>query len=615
MSGPSIVVMGVAGCGKSTIGAALAESLGVEFIDGDSLHPAANVSKMAAGMPLDDVDRWPWLAAVRARLRSGSVVVACSALRHSYRDLLRGADGVRFVHLVIDPATARRRISARSMHFMGSSMVDSQFATLESPTADERDVVEVDAALDVDDVLAAALAHLSSPVERTAPLLALGGREVVIDDHDIRVTIEGLADRLIADGCRRVLLVPPDHTRLHSRAGVMSVALRQRLLQSGCDVDVLPALGTHVPMGVDECRSMFGDRLTSEDLHVHDWRHGLEQLGEISGEEVAVITGGRFAQAVPVAVDHRLFDGYDIVVSLGQVVPHEVIGIANFTKNLVIGLGGLATIHRSHVIGAVTGMESIMGRSVSTVRDVVDAAFDRFLAPRLRVVWVLSVVEDALGGSIVRGLFVGEGTTQQTGGAAFRSAARLSQEVNIDLLDQPLTHVSCWLDPMEFHSTWLGNKALYRTRMALADEGVLHVLAPGVRRFGEDADIDALIRRHGYRGTESTLAAVAADPDLSANLGAAAHLVHGSSEGRFRVVWCTDPENGGLTRQEVESVGYEWESLPVAMRRLGVDGDTPTGTRSTPAGQPLFHIANPALGLWSTSERFGASSFSASSVA
>jgi hypothetical protein len=223
------------------------------------------------------------------------------------------------------------------------------------------------------------------------------------------------------------------------------------------------------------------------------------------------------------------------------------------------------------------------------VRDVVDAAFDRFIAPEVAVLWVLTVVEDVNGEMVQRGLHVGVGGSMESGGAAFRAAAALAQRTNITVVEAPLERVVCWLDPVEFHSTWLGNKAVYRTRMAIADGGELVVLAPGVQRFGEDPTIDRLIRRHGYRGTPAALHAMRTDPELAAHLGAAAHLIQGSSEGRFRIVWCTDPSSGGLTQAEVESVGYEWRSLHEELARL--DG---------PERADWYYVANPAMGLWTS---------------
>ena len=565
--------MGVAGAGKTTIGTRLASRLEARFIDADDLHPAANVAKMAAGQPLTDADRWPWLARTRQVLRTDApIVVTCSALKRRYRDLLRQVPGVRFVFLDLDTSAARERTSHRSGHFMRSEMVESQFAAMERPGADEPDVLLIDATGPIDVVVENILARVGSmPTGFTAtPLLADGALDRDITDADLAAHVATLTTA-ITRHARRVLLVPPDHTRLHSRAGVITVLLRDQLRAVGCDVGVLPALGTHVAMDDDDAALLFDGRLSAGDLLVHEWRRGLEHLGEISADEVGVVTGGRFAEPIEVAVDRQLLDGWDAVVSIGQVVPHEVIGMANFTKNLVIGLGGAPTIHRSHFVGAVADMERIMGRATSPVRDIVDAAFDRLIAPVVSVLWVLTVVEDVGSETVLRGLYAGTGSTAESGGAAFRAAAALARHVNVDIVDGSLARVVCRLDEREFRSTWLGNKAVYRTRMAIADGGELVVLAPGVQRFGEDEHIDALIRRHGYRGTPAVVDGIRADADLAANLGAAAHLIHGSSEGRFRIVYCTDPEQGGLGPDEIESVGYLWrplaEELAAARRR------------------------------------------------
>ena len=149
---------------------------------------------------------------------------------------------------------------------------------------------------------------------------------------------------------------------------------------------------------------------------------------------------------------------------------------------------------------------------------------------------------------VQRGLFVGEGGTAGSGGsAAYQAAAEVGRRRERHRGRRRLRPGGGRLDPAELRTTWLGNKAVYRTRMAVDDGGELLVLAPGVSRFGEDPLLDGLIRRHGYRGTPATLEALAADPELAANLGAAAHLIHGSAKGRFRITYCTDPAAGGLT--------------------------------------------------------------------
>lgn len=133
----TVVLMGVAGCGKSSVGAALSTLTGLPYIDGDDLHPPANVAKMAAGQPLTDADRWPWLDACTATLARGNIILGCSALKRAYRDRLRGAGAVTFVHLFGPRDLIAARMAARQGHYMPLSLLDSQFAALEPPSADE----------------------------------------------------------------------------------------------------------------------------------------------------------------------------------------------------------------------------------------------------------------------------------------------------------------------------------------------------------------------------------------------------------------------------------------------------------------------------------------------
>jgi gluconokinase len=155
-----LVVMGVSGCGKTTLGRALAERLGAAFVDADDLHPVANVAKMAAGQPLTDADRWPWLDLVAQALRDRApVVVACSALRRAYRDRLRRAGDVRFLHLAAPQEVIAGRLAARQGHFMPPGLLTSQYATLEPPPPGE--ALVLNAALPPDALLDQALAQFS----------------------------------------------------------------------------------------------------------------------------------------------------------------------------------------------------------------------------------------------------------------------------------------------------------------------------------------------------------------------------------------------------------------------------------------------------------------------
>jgi nickel-dependent lactate racemase len=387
----------------------------------------------------------------------------------------------------------------------------------------------------------------------------------------------------------RVLAVPPDTTRLHSRAGELT---RYAWRYYGDRLKaVLPALGTHSPMKPAQIAHMFGD-MPIELFREHNWRTDIETLGDVPAEFIREQSEGKLDYAWPAQVNRLVSQGgFDLVLSIGQVVPHEVIGMANYNKNILIGTGGRESINRSHYLGAVYGMERIMGRAINPVRNVLNYASDHFLG-HLRIVYALTVVGSrAAGGEAVRGLFVGDDIE------CFQLAAALSLQVNFQVLDAPIRKAVVALDPREYHSTWLGNKAVYRTRMALADDAELMILAPGVREFGEDRTIDGLIRKYGYRGTDATLAAVAAQPELAADLSAAAHLIHGSSEGRFRIVWCP----GQLSREEVEGVGYEFGELD-AMRARYDPTKLQQGWNEV-EGEEIFFIANPGLGLWAERSR------------
>ena len=391
-----------------------------------------------------------------------------------------------------------------------------------------------------------------------------------------------LADRIVASGARKVLLVPPDATRLHSRGGEIVAGL-VRLLDGELErLDVMPALGTHRPLGPLEAERLFGGAIPVERLLVHDWREGVTPVGELPADEVDELLERPLGLSLPFVLASSVADGtYDLVVAAGQVVPHEVAGYGGYTKHVCIGLGGRDTIQRSHFIGAVHGIEQTLGRVDAPVRQLLDRGFERFVAPRCRVLFALTVVELAGEDTILRGVFTGEGRD------TFEAAAALSEQVNIETVEQPFERCVVHLDPLEYRSTWLGNTAIYRTRLAMADGGELYVLAPGVERFGEDPEVDALIRRHGYHGRDAALAAMAEDEALAANLAAVAHLIHGSTEGRVDVVYCP---GGGLSRADVEGAGFRYLPYEEARATVGRDPSAP-------------QIADPGLGLWRARSR------------
>ncbi len=416
---------------------------------------------------------------------------------------------------------------------------------------------------------------------------AVGSTEISLSQDQLR---ELLNDALAELGPRNaVLAVPPDQSREHSQAGLLTRFVFEHYgerLKA-----VLPAIGTHTPMRADQIARMYAG-VPQGLFRVHNWRTDVETLGEVPAEFIREQSEGKLNYPWPAQVNKLISrGGFDLILSIGQVVPHEVIGMANYTKNIVVGTGGRESINRSHYLGAVYGMERIMGRAENPVRKVFDYAAEQFLQ-HLPIVYVHTVVgrgED--GGLAVRGLYIGDDRE------VFLRAAELSLKVNFEIVEKQIEKAVVYLDPHEFHSTWIGNKAVYRTRMALADGAELIILAPRVREFGEDKSIDALIRKYGYRGTPHTLRMVDENADLAGDLSAAAHLIHASSEGRFKITWCP----GNLSREEIEGVGYGYGDLKTMLERY--DPAKLNHGWNNVAGEEIFFIANPGLGLWAHQSR------------
>jgi len=405
---------------------------------------------------------------------------------------------------------------------------------------------------------------------------------------------EALLQSLEGRVLKNVLIIPPDFTRFHSNAGYITNVYYHTLVEMGCEVDILPALGTHVPVTEEEAAIMFGD-IPFEQFIPHNWRTDVVRLGEVPGEYLEEITEGLWHDPVSVEVNRLVMDEkYDLIISPGQVVPHEVIGMANHAKNLFVGVGGSDMINKSHMVGAVYGMERMMGKDHTPVRKVFDYGMEHFLNER-PILFVLTVCT-APGGNIrTHGLFIGD--TRK----ALEAAIELAQEKNIDFVETGIKKCVVYLDPSEFKSTWLGNKSVYRTRMAIADGGELLVLAPGITRFGEDAVVDQLIRKYGYRGRINTLEQFEKpeNQDLRDNMGAAAHLIHGSSDGRFHITYAVK----NITREEVESVGFGAADYDEVIKRY--DPETlQYGYNTLPDGEEVYFIPNPALGLWINKEKF-----------
>ncbi|MDR0316201.1 MAG: lactate racemase domain-containing protein [Treponema sp.] len=414
-----------------------------------------------------------------------------------------------------------------------------------------------------------------------------------------------LADMAAAGGPGKpasALLIPPDITRFHSRAGFLTDIACRELTRAGISLAVLPALGTHIPLSGAEIERMFPHTPKSL-FRIHDWRNDVVELGRIEKEWIENVTQGAVSYDWPVQVNKLLRDGgFDLIISLGQVVPHEVTGMANHAKNILVGTGGKEAIDKSHFAGAAFGMERMMGRTDTPVRAMLDEGLARFGGKLPPILWVLTVISargtsaaaDKSGSLAMRGLYTGFGRE------CFEQAAALARQVNVDILDEPVHKAVVYLEPEEFRTTWLGNKAVYRTRMAMADGGELLIIAPGLERFGEDKGIDALIRKHGYRPAKVIREKIATNEELADSLSAAAHLIHGSSEGRFSVRYCPGP---GLSRQEIEAVGFEWGDINEVVARYDIH-KLAAGWNTHADGERFFFVPNPALGLWALHNTF-----------
>lgn len=421
-------------------------------------------------------------------------------------------------------------------------------------------------------------------------LCSRGSANAIISPREAREMLFTALERL---GRRdRVLVVPPDFTRFHSQAG----AITEWIWEYFGDrlIDILPAIGTHSPMTDQEISVMFG-RTPRELFRVHDWRQGFTTLGSVPDTFVREVSEGKIDYSVPVQVDNLIAGGsHDLILSIGQIVPHEVIGMAGYNKNIFVGTGGAEGINKTHFLGAVYGMERMMGRAETPVRQVLNYGSEHF-ANHLPIVHVMTVVgKDDAGSLVIRGLFIGDEVE------CFHRAAELSLQVNFQLLETPIRKAVVYLDPAEFKSTWLGNKSIYRTRMALAENAELIVLAPGLAKFGEDDAIDRLIRKYGYVGTPRVMELVRSQEDLRESLGTAAHLIHGSSEGRFSITYCP----GYVGRKEIEAVNFRYADLNATLARYSPN-TLADGWNTLPDGEDVFYISNPGLGLWAYRPRFG----------
>jgi nickel-dependent lactate racemase len=406
----------------------------------------------------------------------------------------------------------------------------------------------------------------------------------------MRRTVEEARRRICARP-RRVLLLPPDITRAHSGAGRLTEIL-YGLLADKAEVHVIPTLGQHVPHTPEENGRMFGT-IPEERIHPHDWRGGCVRLGEIPADLVRQASRGAADWPIPVALNRTLIEGpWDLVINVGHVVPHEVLGFANHNKNYFIALAGKETICAAHMAAACYGIENNLGMLTTPLRACFNQAEEDYLGnlPDLYVQIVMARNEQ--GKLVHTGLYVGDDLE------TYVEAARQSRQQNITVFDEPLRKVVCVMQGDEFFSTWVANKAIYRTRMALADGGELVVIAPGLKRFGEQPEVDRLIRKYGYVGTPKVMEAYRSDPALADLAHAAAHLMHGSSEERFSITYAP----GHLSQEEIEGVNFRYADLDETVAKYPPDR-LQEGFNELPGGERIFFIPTPSAGLWATRDK------------
>ncbi|MBQ2621151.1 MAG: DUF2088 domain-containing protein [Thermoguttaceae bacterium] len=402
------------------------------------------------------------------------------------------------------------------------------------------------------------------------------------------------AKKRICANPKRVLLLPPDITRAHSGSGWIVEELYKIFTADGADVHLIPTLGQHVPHTPEQNKWMFGS-VPEEKIHVHDWRSGSTVIGEVPSSFVREVSGGKVDWAIPVSLDNFLLNGnWDLVLNVGHVVPHEVLGFANHNKNYFIGLGGKDMICASHLMAACCGIENNLGTLTTPLRKCFNKAEEDYLGFLPDAYFEVVMAYDAEGKLVHTGVYAGDDVE------TYLEAARASQKQNITVVP-PLKKIVAVMQGDEFYSTWVANKAIYRTRKALAQGGELLIIAPGLERFGEQPEIDAIIRKYGYSGTENVMRLYKECPDdgdLKNFAVGTAHLIHGSSEGRFKITYAP----GKMSQKDIESVCFNYADINETLKRYN-PAELRNGFNTMPDGEEIYFISTPSAGLWSTADR------------
>ena len=388
----------------------------------------------------------------------------------------------------------------------------------------------------------------------------------------------------------KVLLLPPDITRAHSGSGWITEEF-YKIFSKNADVHVIPTLGQHVPHTPEQNKWMFGS-IPEEKIHAHDWREGSKVIGEIPAEFVKEVSKGKADWAIPVSLNKMLLEeDWDLIINVGHVVPHEVLGFANHNKNYFIGLGGKDMICASHMMAACCGIENNLGQLITPLRACYNKAQDEYLSDLPDMFFQVVMAYDEDGKLAHTGVYVGDEAD------TYLDAAKASRKQNITIVP-PLKKVVAVMQGDEFYSTWVANKAVYRTRMAMADDGELLIIAPGLERFGEQPEVDELIRKYGYTGTPNVMKLWKTEAMLQDLTHGTAHLIHGSSEGRFKITYAP----GHLTKEEVEGVNFSYADYKETIERYNPE-KMKNGFNTMPDGEEVYFISTPSAGLWSTREK------------
>lgn len=399
------------------------------------------------------------------------------------------------------------------------------------------------------------------------------------------------ARKRISSDLKRVLLLPPDLTRAHSGAGKVTEWL-YLALKDEAEVHVIPTLGQHVPHTPEQNRWMFGT-IPEERIHAHDWKNGVTRVGVIPAERVRESTNAAADWDIPVDLNSMLVDEpWDLIINIGHVVPHEVLGFANHNKNYFIGLGGKELICASHMAAAAYGIENNLGNLITPLRACYNWAEDQFLSHLPDVYFQIVMQRNEANELVTSGIYVGDDLE------TYLQAARTSRAQNITVFEKPVKKIVAVMQGDEFFATWVANKAVYRTRMAMADGGELLIIAPGVKRFGEQPEVEEIIRTYGYRGTPYVMEKYKTEPILQDYAHGTAHLIHGSSEGRFTIRYAP----GHLTQADMEQAGYAYMDIGEALARYNPE-TMQEGWNTMPDGEEIFFISTPSAGLWAAKEK------------